>query len=116
MDLRKSFIFNLILSLLTILILLGNYYFLNATAFRIGEFIAHAAMISIGIWMLTLLIPKKFYLYRILSSSSFIFIIPLIYSLIFTYNSYRISNEINKLKANYYTVSEYRTGKFGRIS
>ncbi|MBX9837847.1 MAG: hypothetical protein K2X69_05950, partial [Silvanigrellaceae bacterium] len=91
-NLIPFFILSLIIS-----ILVANSYFLSTSAARIGEYLAEASILTVGIWFLTLFIPKKFGLYYLLSSVIFILLIPLAYVIFFTYQSYLLMHGQNSI-------------------
>ena len=79
---------NLILLNCFIIIIIFALIYVSVTYFyanlpQVGEFIGTTFIITLFIWFLTLLIPKKYKLYKILSSGTFILCIFLAFSIHF---------------------------------
>ncbi len=76
---------NLIIFALFVLTMWFNISYYHANPAKVGEFLGYTAMITVAVWFLSLLIPKKYVLYRIMSSGTFILLIPLFCSFVFTW-------------------------------
>lgn len=89
---------NLIIVIAIIINIVVSEMFFAASPFQIGEFIGKTAIITVGVWFLTLLIPKRFKAYSVLSSGTFILCVPLVLSLHFLIQHILSSNDLHEAK------------------
>ncbi len=122
MQLAKKWMQNSLIIFIIILVIIVNITFLHASAYRVGAFLGKSALITIFFAFATLFIPNRFSIYSLLSSSSFILLIPLLLSLLFTYETYQLDKSgselietVNGVKNNFSNKYAARTQEINSL-
>lgn len=90
---KQIYTLNIILILSVCAIFILNIVYFQTPATVLGAFTARTLIITVAIWFITLIVPKRFKIYKLISSSSFILLIPIVLLLSLTYSSYVVRSD-----------------------